>query len=55
VARIPHLRSARKELEKLPAKLIERAFPKLESLGDKWLIDMDVPGDGLRLGKSNRL
>jgi mRNA interferase RelE/StbE len=26
--------SARKELEKLPTKLIERVFPKLESLGD---------------------
>jgi mRNA interferase RelE/StbE len=27
--------SARKELENLPAKLIERVFPKLESLGDE--------------------
>jgi mRNA interferase RelE/StbE len=27
--------SARKELEKLPAKLIGRIFPKLEALGDE--------------------
>lgn len=27
--------SARKELERLPAKLIERIFPKLEALGDE--------------------
>jgi mRNA interferase RelE/StbE len=27
--------SARKELEKLPAKLIERIFPKLEALADE--------------------
>ena len=27
--------SARKELEKLPAKMIERIFPKLEALGDE--------------------
>ena len=27
--------SARKELEKLPAKLIERIFPKLEALEDE--------------------
>ena len=26
--------SARKELERLPSKLIERIFPKLEALGD---------------------
>jgi mRNA interferase RelE/StbE len=27
--------SARKELERLPAKLIERIFPRLEALGDE--------------------
>jgi mRNA interferase RelE/StbE len=27
--------SARKELERLPAKMIERIFPKLEALGDE--------------------
>ncbi|MGP8260389.1 MAG: type II toxin-antitoxin system RelE family toxin [Acidobacteriaceae bacterium] len=27
--------STRKELEKLPAKMIERVFPKLEALGDE--------------------
>jgi mRNA interferase RelE/StbE len=27
--------SARKELERLPTKLVERIFPKLEALGDE--------------------